>query len=335
MEALKELGQRVDRELEIESTDAGVTGAFMSTLPSVSSQATAFGFALGPDAAQREVMEHHRVQRRARIKLYRDHSSQLQKLLDSRGIEPLAMITRKAWMKIVADHGLINVCPSWSGSVAFDMSRTPTLKYVAGLDWVPFVVGLVFTFATTATGWLLFGQANYTFSPIIVGIVGAVILMALLARMIDPIQAKRRRKLLQNFVKTQTHKQLLQLVSTHEYGMTYLASGQYSDQYQHDVVLPEPPSTVLDILKKLNQTQEWQPRLFVAAEPDAIQIAGGWAHAFVKEVEAEEARRIALKADPILYLINGEAVAILAQYGEGFKLEEAAIEAVINSEHLL
>lgn len=100
------------------------------------------------------------------------------------------------------------------------------------------------------------------------------------------------------------------------------------------IALPEPPT---DVQERLIAAERARLPLNIAVVGDAIAFKEPVADVLVgirgkywDEVERLEA----LNRDPIAYVIEGTAVAIIDQYGE-FPIEKDVINKVINSEHLV
>jgi hypothetical protein len=94
--------------------------------------------------------------------------------------------------------------------------------------------------------------------------------------------------------------------------------------------LPTPPEDVVETLKKIAVL----PGIKVAAEPGAVGFSKSPTEIIAErmreewEEEAREAARIRA-LDPIIYLEEGPAVAIVAQFGD-FPMEKALVDAVVS-----
>lgn len=97
------------------------------------------------------------------------------------------------------------------------------------------------------------------------------------------------------------------------------------------ILLPEPPKAVQD---KLAGAARARLPLHVAAVPEAIGFKENPANALigVRRKYWKEMERLAAR-DPIVYTIEGNAVAIIDQYGD-FPIEQEVINEVVNSEYL-
>lgn len=96
--------------------------------------------------------------------------------------------------------------------------------------------------------------------------------------------------------------------------------------------LPDPPPEVQQILVKANLANL---HLKVAAVREGITLREDPYDVFMKAEKKrllEEARLRAL-ADPIVYMVEGSAVAIIAQYGD-FPIEQELVTEVVNSVYL-
>jgi len=100
------------------------------------------------------------------------------------------------------------------------------------------------------------------------------------------------------------------------------------------IALPEPPA---EVQERLIAAERARLPLNIAVVGDAIMFKEPIADVLVgirtkhwEEVERQEALRL----DPIAYVVEGSAVAIIDQYGK-FPIEQAVMNQVINSEHLV
>lgn len=355
MEALKVLEREVETALRTEEqivlppNSVGSTPAFEATLKPLSErEEVVFGFTRPAQDATAKARDDHRVKRREQINKYRRDAAVLRDELKVRGVEPLAIITDKAWARIVAIHGLFEVAPDRYGRVTFNnewieqLRKTPRVLQVlcvsvavmlsAVVCWTlsPWWTKLGGTIGATPTpGFFLFFTAVVSvMAVIILPILGSAVAEWVTSSWIAP---RRIRKL----VASSTHEELLVKAS----GSTRKLSYNYGGSIR--VVFPEPPSSVVKLLDVIANSGPWfgnqtsYPQLYVAAEAGAIHFEGGWASVLDDEVEAQRLREEAMRRDPILYIIYGSAVAVLEQYGPEFAWEKFAIDAVVNSEHLL
>jgi hypothetical protein len=98
------------------------------------------------------------------------------------------------------------------------------------------------------------------------------------------------------------------------------------------ITFPEPPADVVEVLRRVKATDL---SVRVASEPSALSLSTDpilyVADSLTRrDVEMRESRARA-GADPIVYVRLGEAVAILAQFGD-FPIEKRVIDSVIARE---
>lgn len=99
------------------------------------------------------------------------------------------------------------------------------------------------------------------------------------------------------------------------------------------IALPEAPA---EVVERVLAVERARLPLHVAVVAEAISFKESVADAVLRsrtKFWEDVARMEALKRDPIHYVVEGSAVAIIDQYGE-FPIEQAVINQVINSEHL-
>lgn len=102
------------------------------------------------------------------------------------------------------------------------------------------------------------------------------------------------------------------------------------------IALPTPPA---EVQERLIAAERARLPLNIAVVGDAIAFKESVAGVLINERkshwdEVERQRQEALRLDPIAYVIEGTAVAIIDQYGD-FPIEKAVMNEVINSEHLV
>ena len=99
------------------------------------------------------------------------------------------------------------------------------------------------------------------------------------------------------------------------------------------ISFPEPPE---DVQKRLIAAERARLPLHIAIVPDAISFRENPVNAILKEQDARWAaeRAASLSQDPIAYVVEGFAVAVIDQYGD-FPIEREVINEVVNSEHLV
>ncbi len=97
------------------------------------------------------------------------------------------------------------------------------------------------------------------------------------------------------------------------------------------ILLPDPPQEVQEILVAAERARL---PMHIAVVGDAIAFKENPADALLKAHEQWKAEQRKLQQDPIAYVIEGTAVAIVSQFGD-FPVERAVVSRVINSEHLV
>lgn len=344
---LKYLNDTVEKAV----TQAEVDTPSQRTIPSLAAigretPSNLCGFEMPEELVREDRLLRTLSARRERIKGYRNDAANLTSWLDSIGIEPIAVITAKAFDQLVTEAGLFTLQPTTHGTVA--IHRTPILA-LRVKDWVETVVHTTIfavVFAVFIWGFSSFGwDVQEASGPgAFIGMVAtlaacelAVCLPAvwLLAKINGWVFTRRAAA----WVDSLSWADLLLALTG---GTRKFASGSAyyeTEAFTRQVVLPPAPPEVLDkVCRMLSSQREDRPvyNLYIAAEPNAIQfkdgLAGLFDHAAIQKVLDHEEM---LRRDPILFVRGGgSAVAIIAQYGD-LAIEKAMIDKVINSEHLL
>lgn len=94
-----------------------------------------------------------------------------------------------------------------------------------------------------------------------------------------------------------------------------------------EIQLPNPPAEVQEQVARLEQAHM---KIGVAADKAAIGISGD---ALSKALYGSWVAQLPQLKDPIVFVQEGNAVAIIAQYGD-FEVERAAIQEIVSVEHL-
>lgn len=338
------LEKKVDKALEVEYETGD---SFHLKNPDVE-HSTFYGFALPAELALTEARTKHLVACRQRIDEYRDHALKLRTRLATANITPLAVITFTAWRKILIDKGLFVVRPSSDSRVRVNRDRIKELRSNAVHPHSKLAlrlhmgIGTAIAVALTPLVWGLGYNVENGFvsalssalTAVLIMLVGVAVLTGIAAASWDNfLTGKAKVNALKKFAKEASHEEML-----HFLAIRYGSSLPYFDgeqQYGYRIELPEPPARVFELLKRLQTLNPTDFRLSIAAEPSAIHFKDDWSKILNQEVQRMEWEEQQAARDPILYVQFGNAVAILDQYGDGFTLEEAAIDAVVNSEHLL
>lgn len=111
------------------------------------------------------------------------------------------------------------------------------------------------------------------------------------------------------------------------------AKKKAEDNAEVRIALPEAPP---EVVERVLAVERARLPLHVAVVAEAISFKEPIVDAVLRsrtKYWEEIAQLEALKRDPIHYVVEGSAVAIIDQYGE-FPIEQAVINQVINSEHL-
>jgi hypothetical protein len=258
VEALKLLERKVEdaiqREHDVVDGVFHTTPAFEAKLPAVVplEKRSLYGFALPDEDVHLKVREQAKVVRRKEIDSYRAHATLLRQAMQKVGVEPIAVITAKAWNKIVADHGLYKVQPNTHGCVSIDtglvsaLRRCPAWAYALQVCTVLLVWGvLIRAFGAIAPNSLTSPETW----PLPV-ILGAFVVAALGAFAIGYSSHLRatwvENKLVpwrvKKLVATHTHEQLLAMAAPERalYGNSYANT---------PITFPTPPSAVTGLLQ--------------------------------------------------------------------------------------
>lgn len=331
---IAEINNIIERAIEHEVADG----------PTESVQAKAevkhqklWGFHVPDEVLLSEAKTVQRIGRRKQIDIYRDDAAKLRTRLGSIDIEPMAIITAKVWEEIVRRSGLVvATIDNRAGAISVSTYLVKKIREASTLrlGWImhtAFFVGLI---AAVNAGYLFSRQSWET-----AGIIGAIVFVGVLliigscvigGIIADKIERGSFRRQVEKYIATHSWAQFIREVSRDG----WLLSTRGGDCVWLEPTFPAPsPSAVINLRKLSSFDQrDHQMELHVAAVPEAISLRGGMRRYFNEGFDA--VLRQDLKYDPILYVQNGNAVAIIDQWGD-FPIELKVVEEVAQSEHLL
>lgn len=251
------------------------------------------------------------------------------------GVEPIAVLPLTAWERICDSTGLYRFKPNGdqvrvSASNLFKQAE----KYArakASERHDGFMIACLATWFVLTVGCGLLGynvHPGWYFPMAAIGFFGFLILIA---GIVDGPMNSRPRDI--------EAARIRELVAEHEKNGTLIKElwpdlKEPAKGENIRIALPEPPA---DVQERLIAAERARLPLNIAVVGDAIafkelvaDVLVGIRGKYWDEVERLEA----LNRDPIAYVIEGTAVAIIDQYGE-FPIEKEVINKVINSEHLV
>jgi hypothetical protein len=302
-----------------------------------------------------DLVEHDRqtTDYRTRISKYRQDRGMLGDTLAKHDIKPLAMLPAKTWDSILARHGLYRFQPNENGEVAASVRDLPLISKLGQVvnigSWLAPWVALYIAYREGAdhgfreitgidmqiTFWIMFAMG------IAYGVMVCFAKKSPLVNMHAPCT-----RFLMRLYGWFPHR-----VRARRFFPNRQQVEQYTDGARMaKVVFPPVPTFVAALIEKAGTLTTL---LQVAVVEDAFRIAMPpiqlFEPAFYRETERRRQRHAnrvdntrwaisdfweALKADPILYTQQGEAVAILAQYGD-FPLEKAIVQQVVENPDFL
>ena len=250
------------------------------------------------------------------------------------GIEPLAVLPLIAWDRICDSTGLYRFSPNGdkvriggtqlANQVEKELVAVERVRVGKSAGKSMLVFGLIAVcsilltiFTSSLWGW-----------GIMVGVFGAFI--SLVVRSSDPAIG---------WASSTFKARLEELLAEHEKNGTLLkelwpklVAPERGSEIR--IELPTPP---LEVQERLLAAERARFTLCVAVVGEAISFKESIADVLIRgkqEDLIERARLASLDRDPIAYVVEGSAVAIIDQYGD-FPIELEVMNQVINSEHLV
>lgn len=238
------------------------------------------------------------------------------------GVEPLAIVPEAWWTKIVEESGMHNITPDSDGMLPLHMNGIENLTH--GREAVMVILPSV------AVGALIPALiCSAIVSPwwvaIPVGAFGAFCTFGFLASnngfgLIEKLQARR-------FLREKGEVAALKSIMS--------TTDRYTG-YSTKITLPEPPTDVIEILRKMAGSGMV---LSVAAVQGAVGFNPPLEEVITKKLlkkgadrrqEIADARARARSLDPIIFTKSGSAVAIVAQFGD-FPIEKEVVDTVVQN----
>lgn len=279
------------------------------------------------------------------VKNYERHRGYLNEELERAGVSPLAFLPKAAWNRICSEAGLYQLEPDSKGKILGNTKRlyeSYVLHYednrsildnglFSTLCFLGSLAPITSICVIMGWGWW-HGWVLGIFLGVISGIVAASV-----GDKVGSARAKANQLRIRN-----ERKQIFDQLSHRDKVASLFGGGEIppEDRMLIGITLAQPPIDVADILLTTRSFT-----LKVAIAPEAI----GFKRSFIQMFLDDHARRCKLDSSqgqdqavlplraglgPIVYIERGEAVAILAQFGE-FPIEQSVIDQVVNSEHLL
>src|SRR3989338_1893449 len=267
------------------------------------------GFVVNDDSAQSEGLAKATRRRKAQLESYRNDRATILSALQVRNITPLAVLPKTAWEQICARSGLFRLSPFTDGTVyvsdklvkeAQEIGDRSSFRYALTLG---LSIGLCAGVYADIPWWdsILLGLFVSLFSFVIVALCfNAVWFKDFSSK--DYVALSIAQAYLKRKSKRPWSQQLADLFPEG----TSLSASEVSAQ----LVLPDPPADVQALLLKARSF-----RLRVAAVADAISFKETPDLFLFRELD----RRMV--NDPIVYIEQDNAVAIIAQFGD-FPIEQ-------------
>lgn len=298
------------------------------------------GFVVNDGVAEQVATETAIAKRRDAVAKYKHDRDQIIGELQEREITPLAVVPKAAWEQLCDQSGLFRICPDESGRVmvsasvleGFEKRKKASLKY---FFWVLMLNTAIISGCITRFVFHPIGPLEVITAPL--GALVAFICFGITLYGDTENMAQWEGRMVKLQIKLFSMKSWKTILSHLLPNSTSPDSGGSSrHQLYAKVILPQPPADVASVLLKARRM-----KLHVAAVAHAITFAEpvgdilNREHDRIMDEEAQQRERERQASlDPIVYVVNGSAVAIIAQFGD-FPIEQRVVDQVMNSEFLL
>jgi len=258
----------------------------------------------------------------SRLALYRKDVQDVTAELAARDIVPLAVLPSSAWKRICDNAGIYRLFVNERGEVGihdFWSSAGDRQRFEAGWSLVCLLTFVASFSAMIAVARLVTPSSHREDLALL-----ALPMLLISAALGTGAATAYVSRSICRFVNRASHKELLALCfpaytdGTHP-GLQKIALTRAR------IALPEPPPEVTALLARARGLE-----LFTAAEPDAIRFVESPTDLLNRLRKEHEER---LRADPIIYLQHGSAVAIIAQFGD-FPIEQRVVDEVLGASYL-
>jgi len=263
-----------------------------------------------------------------KVASYVEDRATLKKKLAGIDIKPKAFLSSKMWDQICKESGLYQMTPERQTNkimVSVPHGEIEGTGYAAAI--LPILLlcyglGLYYYFGTWGAfgpDWRVAESIGAILASLGVATIPAIALNGLAVLILEA----------SNFSIW-----LYMKITSYEKQIANLFSGKEETGWTRTdakVILPQPPESVLQNLTKLFKLTDHE--VSVAAVADAIAFEGGLKKIYSKGM-AEEKMRRQIAADPIIYVRNGSAVAIIDQFGD-FPIEKETVEKCMTAEFVL
>jgi len=277
------------------------------------------GFSVMDAVAKDKAVVDARVNLKSRVTRYIQDRDQLTSTMAKVGVTPLAMVPLTAWNALCRELGLYRLDPV-KGRVYIENPSSDIGKQ--GEDWIVKVLHGCWAVGNLAVAVALGTLIAPMFAlfAVLTAVLSGIILFVPMENMWMKVGRNHGYKA---FLQKPWTEQLKALMPD---GQSLAIRGSGTETMLR---LPIPPAEVAAVLLKLQSFQ-----LQIAAAPGAISFEPSVADMFrQKEIEIA-AHEKWIREDPVVFIVNQSAVAIIAQFGD-FPDEQAAVQRVINSPYLI
>jgi hypothetical protein len=267
------------------------------------------GFVVKPISASEHAVEQLDRSKTEALKYYRKNCDDLDLQLANRGVQPLCFVPARAWDAICKRSGLYQLIYNHDGrgacanlhalNTAIDVRGWPGTLFM--WTFAAALIAVLAEFGTPVTSWLVQHSWDIAWSwvSLLVVAFGLWTVGSTLGYVLSSTWQTKR-----NLARLSPEK------------LIDILFGYGEKNGFVDVKLPEPPADVADVLWRFGGSVE------VACVGDAIEFERVGLY---DSIVAHRAYMRELAHDPIVYVRNQSAVAIIAQWGE-FPIERAVVE---------
>jgi hypothetical protein len=241
--------------------------------------------------------------------------------LAARGVTPIAIIPTTWWDAMLKESGLWKLNPDREGKVGVEADKVAKIAQTSKAPALIWVFGMAGVITAGAT---LHWDLPLTVSSLGVSmVIGSVTTCGFTAALLGIFKKTGDR------LNARAHAAYHLLRHGRNRVMGEMLSQSSYSTYRVGIRLPTPPQDVVDTLKKIAS----MGNIRVAAEPGAVGFAKSPTNIIADRIlsnweeEAREAARIRA-LDPIIFLEEGPAVAIVAQFGD-FPIEKELVDKIV------
>lgn len=294
------------------------------------------GLRVVSNAARDKAVDAAAATRFRNLNLFRADAKILTDKLARAGITPLVTLPYAAWDRLCKQSKLFRLTPDQHGVVRISLKEKEMAKVRAAKEELESAKPVWALLAVPVVALLSFASTFMGVHPgaaLVIFILASFILCGVTASMLSYARDEERVALEKKMLRRDIGYAMESKSICKRLWPEYVQPSLEQSRVGVRVSLPTPPAEVQKILV---DAERLGIPLYTAMDEGAIHILENPADALLNETKTPIPDRPIWDAlfDPIVYAVDGNAVAVVAQFGE-FRIEQDIINEVVNSVYLV